>query len=142
MKVAKFQIRCVSVPLAEPHRTASGVVAASPLVLLTVTTDDPVQRRDHQHDLPGMVRHERLPSTLSMIGGNSSRFLDGVISDVDILEFAKIVGVIASTIRDVETNRHPPKSEHRNWIVLALAKLGVMASDESASTSQPIEDPT
>ena len=39
MKVAKFQIRCVSVPLAEPHRTASGVVAASPLVLLTVTTD-------------------------------------------------------------------------------------------------------
>lgn len=43
MKVAKFQIRCVSVPLAEPHRTASGVVAASPLVLLTVTTDAGVQ---------------------------------------------------------------------------------------------------
>lgn len=43
MKIASFSIRCVSVPLAQPHRTASGVVAASPLVLLTVTADNGVQ---------------------------------------------------------------------------------------------------
>jgi mandelate racemase len=39
MKISRFQIQTVSVPLPEPHRTASGVVAASPLVLLTVETD-------------------------------------------------------------------------------------------------------
>ncbi len=43
MKIASFNIQCVSVPMAEPHRTASGVVSASPLVLLTVTTDTGVK---------------------------------------------------------------------------------------------------
>lgn len=43
MKVTGFDIRCVSVPLPEPHRTASGVIAASPLVLLSVQTDQGVQ---------------------------------------------------------------------------------------------------
>ena len=43
MNITTFQIRCVNVPMAEPHRTASGVVAVSPLVLLTVHTDEGVQ---------------------------------------------------------------------------------------------------
>ena len=43
MKVASFNIQCVNVPVAEPHRTASGVVSASPLVLLTETTDTGVK---------------------------------------------------------------------------------------------------
>jgi len=43
MKISAFSIRCVSVPMAEPHRTASGVIVASPLVLLSITTDDGVQ---------------------------------------------------------------------------------------------------
>lgn len=38
MKIERFDIRCVLVPMAQPHRTASGTVAASPLVLLTVHT--------------------------------------------------------------------------------------------------------
>ena len=41
MKIQGFTIRCVSVPMA-PHRTASGVIAASPLVLLTIRTDEGV----------------------------------------------------------------------------------------------------
>lgn len=40
MKIKSFDIRCVSVPLPAPHRTASGVVSASPLVLLTLKTTD------------------------------------------------------------------------------------------------------
>jgi hypothetical protein len=36
MNITFFQVRCVNVPMPEPHRTASGVVAVSPLVLLTV----------------------------------------------------------------------------------------------------------
>ena len=43
MKIVSFQVRCVSVPMAPPHRTASGAIAASPLVLLTVQTDEGVQ---------------------------------------------------------------------------------------------------
>ncbi len=39
MRIQNFQVQAVSVPLAQPHRTASGVVAACPLVLLTVNTD-------------------------------------------------------------------------------------------------------
>ncbi|MDB5874419.1 MAG: Mandelate racemase/muconate lactonizing enzyme C-terminal domain protein [Ramlibacter sp.] len=43
MKISSFQVRCVNVPLPEPHRTASGVIEASPLVLLTVVTDEGIQ---------------------------------------------------------------------------------------------------
>jgi mandelate racemase len=43
MKIVSFRVQAVTVPMAEPHRTASGVVAASPLVLLTVNTDAGVQ---------------------------------------------------------------------------------------------------
>ena len=43
MKITSFTVRCVNVPLSEPHRTASGIVATSPLVLLTATTDSGVQ---------------------------------------------------------------------------------------------------
>ena len=34
-----LRVRAVRVPLAEPHQTASGVVAESPLVLTDVLTD-------------------------------------------------------------------------------------------------------
>lgn len=43
MKIDSFTIRCAIVPMPEPHRTASGVIAASPLVLLTMTTDTGVR---------------------------------------------------------------------------------------------------
>ena len=43
MKIASFFIRCVNVPMPQPHRTASGVISASPLVLLSVLTDQGVQ---------------------------------------------------------------------------------------------------
>lgn len=39
MKITSLRVRCVSVPMREPHRTASGVIAASPLVLLSISTD-------------------------------------------------------------------------------------------------------
>ncbi|MES2940469.1 MAG: enolase C-terminal domain-like protein [Pseudomonadota bacterium] len=41
MKITSFDIRCASVPM-PPHRTASGVIAASPLVLLSIHTDEGV----------------------------------------------------------------------------------------------------
>jgi mandelate racemase len=40
MKITSFRVRAVSVPMREPHRTASGTIAASPLVLLDIQTDD------------------------------------------------------------------------------------------------------
>lgn len=43
MKIASFVVRSVLVPMPEPHRTASGVIEASPLVLLSITTDQGVQ---------------------------------------------------------------------------------------------------
>lgn len=43
MNIQSLRIRCVSVPLPEPHRTASGVVSASPLVLLTVVSSEGVE---------------------------------------------------------------------------------------------------
>ena len=43
MKIISFNVRCVRVPMPEPHRTASGVIEASPLVLLSVLTDEGVQ---------------------------------------------------------------------------------------------------
>lgn len=39
MKITSLDVRCVKVPMREPHRTATGVVEASPLVLLTLKTD-------------------------------------------------------------------------------------------------------
>lgn len=38
-RIQGFRVRTVLVPMAEPHRTASGVVAESPLVLTDVITD-------------------------------------------------------------------------------------------------------
>ncbi|MBK6006608.1 mandelate racemase [Ramlibacter ginsenosidimutans] len=38
MKITSFEVRCVNVEMA-PHRTASGVITVSPLVLLTLGTD-------------------------------------------------------------------------------------------------------
>jgi len=43
MKIASFRVRCVNVTMREPHRTASGVISASPLVLLDVQTDEGVE---------------------------------------------------------------------------------------------------
>jgi mandelate racemase len=40
--VRELWVRAVRVPMAEPHRTASGVVAESPLVLVDLVTDDGV----------------------------------------------------------------------------------------------------
>jgi mandelate racemase len=37
--IQAFTVRAVRVPMAEPHQTASGVVAESPLVLTDVLTD-------------------------------------------------------------------------------------------------------
>jgi mandelate racemase len=39
MKITSFQVRCVHVPMPQPHRTASGTIALSPLALVTVGTD-------------------------------------------------------------------------------------------------------
>src|SRR5688572_22461054 len=39
MKIESFKVRTVLVPMT-PHRSASGVVTASPLVLLSVRTDE------------------------------------------------------------------------------------------------------
>jgi len=39
VKIKAFNVRTVRVPMAEPHQTASGVVAESPLVLLDIITD-------------------------------------------------------------------------------------------------------
>jgi mandelate racemase len=39
MKITRLDVRCVQVPMQTPHRTASGTVTASPLVLLSVHTD-------------------------------------------------------------------------------------------------------
>lgn len=42
MKIASTRIRPVKVPMVEPHRTASALIAVSPLVLIEVTTDEGV----------------------------------------------------------------------------------------------------
>jgi mandelate racemase len=41
-KITAFTVRALRVPMTEPHRTASGVVAESPLVLLDIATDSGV----------------------------------------------------------------------------------------------------
>jgi mandelate racemase len=43
IKITGLEASTVLVPMAEPHRTASGVVAASPLVLIRVHTDAGIQ---------------------------------------------------------------------------------------------------
>ncbi|MEM8792055.1 MAG: enolase C-terminal domain-like protein [Pseudomonadota bacterium] len=40
MKIRSVDVRAVKVPMAEPHRTASGVIAVSPLVLIRLDTDE------------------------------------------------------------------------------------------------------
>ena len=40
MKIQSLRVRAVRVPLTPPHRTASGTVSESPLVLADITTDD------------------------------------------------------------------------------------------------------
>jgi len=41
-KVSKVRVRAVRVPMPEPHRTASGIISESPLVLTAVATDEGV----------------------------------------------------------------------------------------------------
>ena len=38
-KIREFSVRAVRVPMTQPHRTASGVITESPLVLTDVMTD-------------------------------------------------------------------------------------------------------
>src|SRR5262245_17685059 len=38
--IRELRVRAVRVPMAEPHRTATGVVSESPLVLIDVVTED------------------------------------------------------------------------------------------------------
>src|SRR3954447_22661117 len=45
MKIQGLRVRAVRVPMTEPHRTASGVVAESPLVLTDALTDAGVSGR-------------------------------------------------------------------------------------------------
>ena len=40
MKIQNLRVRAVRVPLDPPHRTASGVISESPLVLTDVLTDE------------------------------------------------------------------------------------------------------
>lgn len=42
MKIATIKVRAVKVPMPEPHRTASGMISVSPLVLIDLTTDSGV----------------------------------------------------------------------------------------------------
>src|SRR5262245_51159500 len=42
MKIAELRVRAVRVPMDPPHRTASGVVSESPLVLIDAVTDQGV----------------------------------------------------------------------------------------------------
>lgn len=44
-KIAEFRVRAVRVPMTEPHRTASGVITESPLVLTDVVTDSGIAGR-------------------------------------------------------------------------------------------------
>ena len=37
--IKEFKVRAVRVPMTEPHRTASGVITESPLVLTDIVTD-------------------------------------------------------------------------------------------------------
>jgi mandelate racemase len=60
MNITSFQVRCVNVTMAEPHRTASGVVAISPLVLLSVHTDAGVQGHS--------ITFSYLPAALKPLG--------------------------------------------------------------------------
>lgn len=39
-KIAGLTVRAVRVPMPEPHRTASGIITESPLVLVDITTDE------------------------------------------------------------------------------------------------------
>lgn len=39
MKITRLTVRAVKVPMVEPHRTASGVISVSPLVLIGLETD-------------------------------------------------------------------------------------------------------
>ena len=41
-KIGELRVRTVRVPMAEPHRTASGVITESPLVLTDVVTDQDI----------------------------------------------------------------------------------------------------
>lgn len=38
-KIQGFRVRAVRVPMTEPHKTASGVITESPLILMDVVTD-------------------------------------------------------------------------------------------------------
>jgi mandelate racemase len=42
IRIRNFRVRAVRVPLPQPHRTASGVVAESPMVLVDLVTSDGV----------------------------------------------------------------------------------------------------
>ena len=39
LNIRELRVRAVRIPMAEPHRTASGVITESPLVLTDVVTD-------------------------------------------------------------------------------------------------------
>lgn len=42
LKIRELRVRAVRIPMAEPHRTASGVITESPLVLTDVVTDQDI----------------------------------------------------------------------------------------------------
>jgi L-alanine-DL-glutamate epimerase-like enolase superfamily enzyme len=82
-----LKLRVVRVPMTEPHRTASGVVSESPLVLTDVITDT------------GISGHSILSSSASVPNVEHELIVDlagpqlmpsGAVSDLEVLDPAKV----------------------------------------------------
>lgn len=54
---------------------------------------------------------------------------------LSIRKLAAIVGISEATLRNIESGRHPPKPHHREWIIIALNRVGQGPSADPASSS-------
>ncbi len=65
-KITKIDIRPILLPMAEPHRTASGVIAQSPLILIDITNSE------------GIVGHSMLFTYTQLTLRSIMDFLEGL----------------------------------------------------------------
>ena len=144
LKIEGLRVRAVRVPLPDPHRTASGVVAESPLVLTDVLTER--RHRRPQHDLHLHADRARAdrdagPTNLSsLVAGEwlAPRELEQKLNArFRLLGTQGLVGMALAAIDMARGMRWPACTTSRWSVCWAASRSPCSATGRSATTASP-----
>ena len=98
-RIKQLRVRTVRTPMQEPHRTASGVVAESPLVLIDVVTNQGIEG----HAIVFTYTPAALKPVAELVKNIEPLILDEPLAPVEIVG----AGALARTVTKPRATRSP-----------------------------------